>query len=58
MVATEMRFFRKIQEIIKLERNRNEKIIADLNIKPIEMVISERQLRSLAHTHIEWERKD
>jgi hypothetical protein len=39
-----MRFIRRIKGITRSDRIRNETVISGLNIKPIELLIDERQL--------------
>jgi hypothetical protein len=46
-----MRFIRRIKGITRSDRIRNETVISGLNIKPIELLIDERQLSWLGNIH-------
>jgi hypothetical protein len=45
----EMRFLRRIKRMTKADRVKNETVVSKLNIKPIGLVIGERQLSWLGH---------
>lgn len=51
ITATEMRFLRKVERIIRRDKIMNETVIDKLNMKLVIEVLDEKQLRCLGHLY-------